>query len=64
MLLVSDATNREGLLSNMYLLQRWFPVMLSVTQTGDVKARVWWRAGDLRLGSEQHVSAAHACSAA
>lgn len=34
LLLVSDSTAREGSPQNMYLLQRWFPVMLSVTGGG------------------------------
>jgi hypothetical protein len=31
LLLVSDTTGREGTLQNMYLLQRWFPLMLAVS---------------------------------
>jgi hypothetical protein len=31
LLVVSDTTGREGVPHNMYLLQRWFPVMLAVT---------------------------------
>lgn len=31
MLCVSDSRTREGVPHNMYLLQRWFPLMLAVT---------------------------------